>query len=284
MIKLIIFILMSYLCLFLEATALDNATPFPVPSKWSSLLNQKNQKNQKKSPIFTVVLDAGHGGRDSGAQGKRGLLEKEIVLTIAKTLKNQLKEIPGLRVILTREKDQFIPLRTRLNIARRSKADLFIAIHADGYFDSRARGASVYALSIHGATSEAARWLAKRDNYAELGGIELSDLQEDSLMLRSVLIDLAQTATIQDSLRLGQYLLRALEKVTRLHYKQVEQARFVVLKSPDIPSILVEVGFISHPEEEKRLASRIYQEKLVKALAAGIKQYIKQYAVLVNNE
>jgi N-acetylmuramoyl-L-alanine amidase len=273
--KIIIIIILINYSFF--AYSLDNNTPFPGQSKWSL-----SKIKQKKHPVFTVVLDAGHGGKDSGAKGKSGILEKQVVLAVAKRLRTYLNQLPGMRVILTREKDYFIPLRTRLNIARRARADLFIAIHADGYFDRRARGVSVYALSTHGATSEAARWLAKKDNYAELGGIELSDLQDDSVMLRSVLIDLAQTATIQDSLRLGNQTLAALKKITRLHQKQVEQARFVVLKSPDIPSILVEVGFISHPEEEKRLASAIYQDKLAKALAAGIQQY-KKHAILANN-
>lgn len=180
-----------------------------------------------------------------------------------------------MRAVLTRQTDQYISLRTRLNLARQNQADLFIAIHADAYFNQQAKGASVYALSPRGATSEAARWLAQRENYSELDGIELHRLQDNSLMLRSVLIDLAQTITIHDSLRVGNNILDALEKVTSLHYQKVEQARFVVLKSPDIPSVLVETGFISHPQEEKRLADPAYQDKVAHALAQGIQQYAK---------
>ena len=155
-------------------------------------------------------------------------------------------------------------------ISAQDDADLFIEIHADGYFEKNAHGASVYALSTHGATSEAARWLAQKDNYSELGGVELNALQDRSPMLRSVLIDLAQTATIQGSIRLGRHVLDAMDDVTRLHYKHVEQAPFMVLKSPDIPSILIETGFISNPQEEKRLNDVVYQEKLARAIFSGI--------------
>jgi len=257
-----------------QAKLLTASTPFPQISRWPL---SEIKKTIFKSGMVTVVLDPGHGGKDSGAKGSKGLLEKDVVLSIAKKLRTRLKHEPGIRVILTRERDRFIPLRARLNLARRMKADIFIAIHADGYFDPRAKGASVYALSAHGATSEAARWLAQRDNYSELGGIELDNLKDTSLMVRSVLIDLAQTASIKDSLRLGQIILRSLDQVTHLHHKRVEQARFVVLKSPDVPSVLVEVGFISHPQEEKRLANLLYLNKITKALAMSIKQYVTKY-------
>lgn len=179
-----------------------------------------------------------------------------------------------MRVVLTRNGDYFVPLRGRLKFARKRSADLFIAIHADAYFDKTASGASIYALSQHGATSEAARWLAKSDNYSELGRLDLDDLQDHSVMLRSVLIDLAQTTTIKDSVLLGTRILSEINKVSPLHYRHVEQAPFVVLKSPDIPSILIETGFITNPHEEQRLTSPFYQRKLAQAIVRGIKHYI----------
>ena len=187
-----------------------------------------------------------------------------------------MKEInrdTGMRAILTRDGDYFVPLRQRLKMARNYHADIFIAIHADAYFDKKAYGASVYALSQRGATSEAARWLAQRDNYAELGEVALDTLQDRSPLLRSVLIDLAQTATIQASLCLGNRTLKALNVVSSLHYTHVEQAPFVVLKSPDIPSILVETGFISNGQEAQRLINASYQNKIAQALWKGVTQY-----------
>ncbi len=221
------------------------------------------------SHVFTIVIDPGHGGKDTGAIGKRGMVEKNIVLSIAKKLANLINEQKKMRAILTRHGDYFVPLRRRLALARKKEADVFIAIHADGYLDHSAMGASVYALSQHGATSEAARWLAKRDHYAELDDIALDSLKDRSPMVRSVLIDLAQTTTIRDSLQLGKKILNALDDISSLHYPHVEQAPFVVLKSPDIPSILVEVGFITNPKEESLLANTNYQKQLAAALWRG---------------
>ena len=247
--------------------------------------NDKAHGNDKQSPqpIFTIVIDAGHGGKDSGALGVRGTVEKNVVLNIAKKLADEINQQPNRRALLTRHGDYFVSLRERLKLARRVNADLFVAIHADAYFDNNATGASVYALSQRGATSEAARWLAKRDNYSELGGVELNSLHDRSPMLRSVLIDLAQTSTIQDSIRLGNRVLDALDTISSLHYTRVEQAPFVVLKSPDIPSILVEVGFITNPKEEKRLADSFYQQKIAHALFQGIQQYVQKYGALRMN-
>lgn len=232
----------------------------------------------KKPNFFTIVIDAGHGGKDPGALGARGTKEKDVVLNIAKKLANTINERPNMRAILTRNGDYFVPLRGRLKLARKGKADLFVAIHADAYFDNDATGASVFALSQHGASNEAARWLAQRDNYSELGGVELDTLQDRDPILRSVLVDLAQTATIQDSIYLGNRVLDALDEMTSLHYSHVERAPFVVLKSPDIPSILVETGFLTNPKEEKRLVDARYQEKLARALCRGIDQYVQKYA------
>ena len=200
-----------------------------------------------------VVLDPGHGGKDPGAIGMNHTCEKQVVLTIARQLKAYIDRQPGMRAVLTRNGDYYIGLRERMAIARRHNADLFIAIHADAYENHNSHGASVFALSQRGATSEAARWLAAKENYSELGGVNLSKLHDQNGVIRSVLIDLSQTATISSSLRLGNMVLRDLNHMTDLHSHKVEQARFMVLKSPDIPSLLIETGFISNPREEMNL-------------------------------
>lgn len=220
-----------------------------------------------------IVIDPGHGGKDPGATGPRGIHEKNVVLAISKDLQADLNRTPGIHAYLTRKSDYYISLRERLRIARKDKADLFVAIHADAYRKRDARGASVYALSERGATSEAARWLAERENYSELGGVK--DFSDKSYMLRSVLLDLSQTVTITQSLRVGQLLLNKLKKMTLLHHDKVEQARFVVLKSPDIPSLLVESGFITNPYEERHLRSSKYQRQMARALAQGIISYFR---------
>ncbi len=243
--------------------------PTPIPTKAVAVSDMH--------PII-VVIDAGHGGKDPGAIGRMGTKEKDVVLAISLRLADLINHQTNMRAVLTRKGDYFVPLRNRLNLARKGKADLFVAIHADSYFNKHSSGASIYALSQRGATSEAARWLAKRDNYSELGGVDLSELGDKSYLLRSVLIDLAQTATITDSLRLGTAMLDSLDRLTRLHYSRVEQAPFVVLKSPDIPSVLVETGFISNSTEEQRLRSSQYQDKIAQALFNGIRLYLKKYA------
>lgn len=222
-----------------------------------------------------VVIDPGHGGKDPGATSKRGVQEKNVVLAIAKALKARIDREPGMRAVLTRKGDYFITLRKRLKIARQSKADVFVAVHADAFKTPLARGASVYALSQHGASSEAARWLAERENrseYNRLGGVSL---EQTDRILKSVLIDLAQTATINASVQLGSDILNALKKVTKLQRRRVEQAGFVVLKSPDIPSILVETGFISNPAEAKRLNTASYQRRIANSLFFGLRRYFK---------
>lgn len=239
-------------------------------SKKKMTVTQAPAEKQK----IVVVIDPGHGGKDTGAIGEHGTEEKNIVLGIAKKLAKIINKQPNMQAVLTRNGDYFVPLRERLKLARKGKADLFIAVHADAYFTNAASGASVYTLSQRGATSEAARWIAKRDNYSELGGVDLDELGDQSHLLRSVLIDLAQTATITDSLRLGTSILDSLDNVTRLHYSRVEQAPFVVLKSPDIPSVLVETGFISNSHEEARLRDKAYQHKLAVAMYDGVKFYI----------
>ncbi len=247
-----------------------------VESKMNGNIQSADQATappEKKHRLFTVVIDAGHGGRDAGAKGCDGANEKTVVLAIARRLAQMINQSSTMRAVMTRDGDYFVPLRQRLKLARKDEADLFVAIHADAYFEKNARGASVYAQSTHGATSEAARWLAQKDNYSELDGVELNALQDRSTVLRSVLIDLAQTVTIQDSLRLGRNVLNSLDDISVLHYKHVEQAPFMVLRSPDIPSVLIETGFISNPYEEKRLSDPRYQEKLAAAIFNGICAY-----------
>jgi len=249
--------------------------PAPKPLK-HKMIDPQIFSSTQPDPIFTIAIDAGHGGHDTGAIGQGGELEKTVVLEIAKKLALAINRQPGMKAVLTRHGDYFIPLRGRLQAARRAKADLFIAIHADGFFNAQAKGASVYALSEHGATSEAARWLAKKENYSELGGVELNALKDHSPELRSVLIDMAQAATIGDSLKAGNKVLSQLNAISVLHYKRVEQAPFMVLKSPDIPSILVETGFISNPIEARRLMAAAYQEHLAQAIKTGIQNYIRE--------
>lgn len=224
----------------------------------------------KKLRNVIVVIDPGHGGKDPGATGLRGTHEKNVVLGISRNLQRLINQQHGMRAVMTRRADYYISLRRRLQIARKDKGDIFIAIHADAFKNRQSHGASVYALSPRGATSEAARWLAERENYSELGGVDLSD---KSYVLRSVLLDLSQTATIGSSLQLGTAVLGNLGRITRLHNKKVEQARFVVLKSPDIPSILIETGFISNPREELNLRSSRFQRKVAQAILSGVKRY-----------
>ena len=221
--------------------------------------------------MITIVIDPGHGGEDPGALGRSGTQEKDVTLAIARKLKERINREPNMRAVLTRDGDYFIPLQTRVEKARRVNADLFVSVHADAFIKPHARGSSVFALSERGATSVAARWLAKRENEADLiGGVNL-DVKDR--YLKQTLLDLSQTATINDSLKLGKAVLSELGEINTLHKAQVEQAGFAVLKAPDIPSILVETAFISNPEEESRLKSESYQAKMADALLQGIKRY-----------
>jgi N-acetylmuramoyl-L-alanine amidase len=220
-----------------------------------------------------VVLDAGHGGKDPGAKGTRFSQEKHVVLAITLKLKQLIDKQPGMRAVLTRSGDYYVGLRQRLDIARKYNGDIFVSIHADAFNNPHSSGASVFALSQGGATSEAARWIAEKENYSELGGVNLGDLDDTNGIVRSVLIDLSQTATINSSVQMGSGVLSQLNHFTRLHNHRVDQARFMVLKSPDIPSILVETGFISNPVEEKNLTSPAYQSRLSQAIFSGIKDY-----------
>ena len=224
-----------------------------------------------------VVIDAGHGGEDPGAIGPRGTREKDVVLKMAKILANLINDRPGYTAKLTRTGDYYIDLRSRTLLARKHNADLFVSVHADAFRTPQPRGASVFALSQRGATSETARWLAKTENRSDLiggaGGVSL-DGRDD--MLAGVLLDLSMTASINSSLGVGDSILGRLGSVAKLHKKGVEQAAFAVLKSPDIPSVLVEAGFISNPKEEQNLSSAWYREKLSQAVFRGIDDYFQK--------
>lgn len=232
--------------------------------------------------LITIAIDAGHGGEDPGARGYRGTQEKDVTLAIARRVKAKLDEEPNMRGFLIRDGDYFIPLGQRVAKARRVQADLFVSIHADAFVNPEASGSSVFALSENGATSAAARWLAKRENEADLiGGVNL-DVKDT--YLKKTLLDLSQTATINDSLKLGKAVLAELGGINKLHKGEVEQAGFAVLKAPDIPSILVETAFITNPQEEARLTDEDYQDRLAAAIVAGIKRYFARNPPLARSK
>ena len=237
-------------------------------------IDKPGQKPGQKPVItrmVTIALDPGHGGEDPGAVGKGGNFEKNVTISIARRLKAKIDSEDNMRSILTRDGDFFVPLGQRVTKARRVQADLFVSIHADAFIKPTARGSSVFVLSDHGASSSAARWLANKENAADLiGGVNLG--VKDPYLART-LLDLSQTATATDSLKLGKDVLGELGRINDLHKGQVEEAAFAVLKAPDIPSILVETAFISNPEEEKRLIDDDYQDKMADAILRGIKRY-----------
>ncbi|MES2823434.1 MAG: N-acetylmuramoyl-L-alanine amidase [Pseudomonadota bacterium] len=224
-----------------------------------------------------IAVDAGHGGEDSGALGPKGLREKDVTLAIAKELVSIIKAKPGFSAQLTRSSDFFIPLQKRRKIARDMKADLFVSIHADAFTNPAAKGASVFALSRRGATSEAARFLAQRENESDLfGGIGGVSLDDKDAVLAGVLVDLSMTATVNSSLQVGDSVLDSIADIAPLHARHVEQAGFMVLKSPDVPSILVETGFISNKEEARKLALPAYRTQMAQAVFKGVHQYFLQ--------
>ncbi len=226
---------------------------------------------------LVVAIDAGHGGEDPGALGPGGTREKDVVLGIARALAELVEREPGMRPVLIRKSDYFVSLRHRIELAREARADIFVSVHADAFRDARARGASVYALSSRGASSEAARWLAERENMSDLvGGVRLDDKDD---VLASVLLDLSQTATISASVQAGRHVLRELGAVAHIRKPEVQQAGFIVLKSPDIPSILVETAYISNPSEERTLADPAAQRRLAGAILAGVRSYFYEAAL-----
>ena len=246
--------------------ARTSATP-PTPVK---------QVPTRRGRDLVIAIDAGHGGKDVGALGPHGVMEKTVTLAIARRLARLVDAEPGMRAVLTRRGDYYLGLRRRIAKARKAGADLFVSIHANSYpKDRRVEGASVYTLSHRGASSEAARWLANTENDADLvGGVDL-DTKDD--VLASVLLDLSQGATMESSRRVAGYLLRDLGRAVKIHKRHVQHAGFVVLKAPDIPSVLVETAFISNPREESRLANGRFQQRVAKALFRGIRRYFREH-------
>lgn len=253
------------------ATASSPTKPESNPSKTGSL-----------ERMITIALDPGHGGEDPGAMGRAGSKEKDVVLAIAKRLKAKIEQQPNMRVMLTRDADYFVPLNVRVQKARNVQADLFVSIHADAFVETTARGSSVFILSEKGASSSAARWLANKENAADLiGGVNIGSHDKQ---LASVLLDLSTTAQINDSLKLAKVVLGEIGGINRLHKGAVEQAGFAVLKAPDIPSILIETAFISNPEEEARLSDEDYQDEMAEAVMKGIKKYFSRNPPLAKNK
>jgi N-acetylmuramoyl-L-alanine amidase len=256
------------------APSTGNPVASPQPTLIESPKRAKGTEPQYVR-LITVAIDAGHGGEDPGASGASGSHEKDITLALAKKLKQKIDAQDNMHGVLIRDGDYFVPLGQRVVKARALKADLFVSIHADAFIKPHARGSSVFALSENGASSAAARWLAKKENDADLiGGMNI-DVKDPSL--KRTLIDLTQTTTINDSMNLGHAVLKQIGGINTLHKPFVEQAGFAVLKAPDIPSILVETAFISNPEEEQRLNDPAYQDKLVDAIVDGIKTYFAEH-------
>lgn len=242
----------------------------------AALAQEKAQPHPKRDII--VAVDAGHGGEDPGAIGPRGTREKDVVLDIARRLEALIQDTPGFKAVMIRDGDYYIGLRQRTLLARDQKADFFVSIHADAFKSPRPNGSSVYALSQSGATSETAKWLAASENRSDLiGGVDGSlNLADKDEVLRGVLLDLTMTATLNDSLAVGGQVLDQLGQINNLHKSRVEQAGFVVLKSPDIPSLLIETGFISNPQEEDRLRDAGYQRRMAKAIFSGINAHFRR--------
>lgn len=241
----------------------------------------KRNVEAKTDRLVIVALDPGHGGEDPGAVGPGGTREKDVVLQIAHRLRDRINQQPNMRAYLTRDADFFVPLHIRVQKARRVQADLFISLHADAFFNDRPQGASVFALSEKGASSSAARWIANKENSADLvGGI---NVKAKEVQVQKVMLDMSTTAQINDSLKLGSAMLGEIGHVGRLHKPRVEQAGFAVLKAPDIPSVLVETAFISNPEEEAKLRSDGYQVQLADALMRGITRYFAKNPPLARN-
>lgn len=252
-------------------TKVENKSSDKTPNNTDKVIADDKRPSNSQIRMITIALDPGHGGEDPGAIGRGGSREKDVVLAIAKRLKHQLEQEDNIRVMLTRDGDYFVPLQTRVTKARGVQADLFVSIHADAFVETTARGSSVFVLSEKGASSTAARWLAKKENDADLiGGINIKNQDKQ---LAGVLLDLSTTAQINDSMKLGKVVLKEISYVNRLHKAAVEQAGFAVLKAPDIPSILIESAFISNPEEEARLTDEAYQAELADAIVKGIKKY-----------
>jgi N-acetylmuramoyl-L-alanine amidase len=257
-----------------QAPAAQAPQPDAAPPQVAGKGEAPTSRRPPSERLITIAIDPGHGGEDPGARGRRGTLEKNVTLSIARKLKERIDNEHNMRAVLTRDGDFFIPLHMRVEKARRVRADLFVSIHADAFIKPSANGSSVFALSERGATSAAARWLAKQENDADLiGGVNLGIKDP---YLKQTLLDLSQTASINDSLKLGKAVLQEMGGINRLHKNYVEQAGFAVLKAPDIPSILIETAFISNPDEELKLRDPGYQNKMADAIFTGIKRYFSK--------
>ena len=253
-----------------------NLTPAPRRS-----VPETETDKPQVTRMITIALDPGHGGEDPGAIGHGGNREKDVVLEIAKRIKAKIEDQPNMRVMLTRDADFFVPLPVRVQKARKVQADLFVSIHADGFIEPTARGSSVFALSEKGASSATARWLANKENAADLiGG---ANIKTRDAQLAGVLLDLSTTAQINDSMKLAKAVLGEIGGINKLHKGAVEQAGFAVLKAPDIPSILIETAFISNPEEEEKLTDDAYQDQMADAVLKGIKKYFAKNPPLAKN-
>jgi N-acetylmuramoyl-L-alanine amidase len=274
----------------LEPVAIENrpggsaeiAPEAPVEGKVEAKAEVRRPGKPIVDRLVTIMLDPGHGGEDPGAVGRGGSYEKNVTLAVARRLKAKIDAEPNMRAVLTRDSDFFVPLHIRVQKARRIQSDLFVSIHADAFIKPDAHGSSVFVLSERGASSSAARYLAQKENEADLiGGVNID--VKDPVLART-LLDLSQTATISDSLKLGKSVLSELGGINRLHKGSVEQAAFAVLKAPDIPSILIETAFISNPEEEKRLNDDAYQDKMAEAILSGMKKYFAKNPPLAKSK
>jgi N-acetylmuramoyl-L-alanine amidase len=269
-----------------KADAGSPSIPAPAESKPATPERQARSDAPEDKPgtltrMVTIALDPGHGGEDPGAIGRGGSYEKHVVLSIAKRLKAKIEAEPNMRVMLTRDGDYFVPLPVRVQKARQVQADLFVSIHADAFIEPTARGSSVFVLSEKGASSTAARWLASKENAADLiGGV---NIRSQDKQLASVLLDLSTTAQINDSVKLAKAVLGEISGINRLHKPAVEHAGFAVLKAPDIPSILIETAFISNPEEEAKLTDERYQDQMANAIMVGIRKYFARNPPLAKN-
>ncbi|MBK6805679.1 MAG: N-acetylmuramoyl-L-alanine amidase, partial [Betaproteobacteria bacterium] len=253
---------------------LDADRPAPGPPSADARPRESAPARRDAARRITVAIDPGHGGEDPGAIGRRGTYEKHVALAISRKLKAILDGDATVRPVLTRDDDYFVPLATRVQKARRAQADLLVSIHADAFREPKARGSSVFALSENGATSAAARWLAQKENDADLiGGVNL-DVRDP--VLARTLLDLSQAAQINDSMKAGRHVLQELAEVNALHKREVEQAGFAVLKAPDVPSILIETAFISNPDEELKLRDPRHQARYAESIADGIKRYFSR--------
>ncbi len=258
-----------------QLPGVEAAAPTPTPEQ-PPVEVQPAQPHPQRDII--IAIDAGHGGEDPGAIGPAGTREKDVVLEIARRLASDVNRTQGFKAVLIRDGDYYLGLRQRTQLAREQKADFFVSVHADAFTSPRPQGSSVYALSQRGATSETAQWLADSENRSDLiGGVDGSlSLRDKDQVLRGVLLDLTMTATLNDSLSIGGQVLEQLGRVNRLHKSRVEQAGFMVLKSPDIPSLLIEVGFISNPDEERRLRDPVHQQGLSTAIFSGLRDHFQR--------